>query len=250
MTELHIQIPDVHAPHEDKHAIRAILDMLRYEQPTGVFQSGDLLDTKAPARWSKGRAEEYVSSMRNEVDSGIRFWDNLRRAVPNATLTWVSGNHEDRLRNYVNTYAPAIADIMPDMAELMKLGDFGVNVAPKPWDAFPGVRVIHGKLLDSTAGFSARKEVERHGMSIIQSHTHRLGLWFKTTDKTRFGLEAGHLCDIAQASYLDFPEVANWQQGFGYVYVDGNRVQPGIVHIHKGGRFTFNGRNYSGKDKT
>jgi hypothetical protein len=65
---------------------------------------------------------------------------------------------------------------------------------------------------------SARKEMLRHNKSIVQGHTHRLGVIYETTDRTRFALEAGWLGDIRKATYLDFPGVANWQSGFGYFY--------------------------------
>jgi predicted phosphodiesterase len=245
---LTIVIPDVHLPYEDKRAVANVMAMLANEQPARVVQIGDLLDMRAPARWSKGRAEEYICSVKTEVGHGIRFWENLRAAVPDADLLFVSGNHDDRLRNYCQTYAPALLDILPSVPELMRLDDFGVRVPPyQPCTLEPGVIGIHGKLLDSKAAYSARKEMLRHGQSIVQGHTHRLGLLFETADRQRFALEAGWLGDIRTAgSYLDFPGVANWQQGFGYLTVDGRRVTPGVVPVHKGGRFTFHGRHYGG----
>lgn len=239
-------LPDIHLPYEDKYAIDSILRMIQDVQPERVVQVGDLLDMKAPARWSKGTAAEYCNSVREEADSGIQFWTRLRQAAGTAELVWVTGNHEDRLKAYVNNYAPALRDIVPSTAELMRLDEFDVKY-PKvqPWQIAPGVACIHGKLLAATAGLSARKEMLRHNRSIVQGHTHRLGVLYETTDITRFALEAGWLGDIRRAgSYLDFPGVANWQQGFGFLEADGKRVSPGVVPVHAKGRFTFRGRTY------
>lgn len=245
MNGLTILIPDVHLPYEDKWAVENLLTMIGDVQPERVVQIGDLLDMKAPARWSKGTAAEYCNSVADEAAAGEEFWRVLRAAAPVAELMWLSGNHEDRLRAYVNTYAPALRDIVPSVAKLMKLDDHGVrHVKRQPHRIEPGVSAIHGKLLSSVAGSSARKEMLRHGTSVVQGHTHRLGVIYETTDRTRFALEAGWLGDIKHATYLDFPGVANWQSGFGFLHVDGKRITPGVVPVHEKGRFTFNGTAY------
>jgi predicted phosphodiesterase len=246
MNGLTVIIPDVHLPYEDKRAVNNLLEMIAHEKPARVVQVGDLLDLKAPARWSKGRADEYINSVRNEVEHGIKFWTELRQAAGDAELVFVHGNHDDRLKSYAASYAPALLDVIPSLPELMKLDDFGVKY-PKvqPYRIEPGVSAIHGKLLASQAGLSARKEMLRHGTSIVQGHTHRAGVIYETTDRTRFALEAGWLGDIKTAgSYLDFPGVANWQQAFGYLHVDGKRVTPGVTLVHERGRFAFHGRTY------
>lgn len=245
---LTIVLPDIHLPYEDKYAVSSIMRMIEDVRPDRVVQVGDLLDMKAPARWSKGTAAEYCNSVREEADAGVNFWRELRDSADDAELVFVAGNHEDRLRNYTELHAPALRDIVPSLSELMRLDDFGVkHVKTQPWQIAPGVSCIHGKLLAATAGASARKEMLRHNRSIVQGHTHRLGVIYETTDVTRFALEAGWLGSIRRAgSYLDFPGVANWQQGFGYLSVDGKRVTPGVVPIHTKGRFSFHGRTYGG----
>jgi predicted phosphodiesterase len=241
-------LPDIHLPYEDKYAIDSVLTMIDAVKPARVVQVGDLLDMKAPARWSKGTAAEYCNSVREEADAGVEFWTRLRQAAGDAELVWVTGNHEDRLRNYVNAYAPALRDIVPSTAELMKLDSFGVKYPKQqPWTVAPGVSCIHGKMLAPHAGFSARKELLRHNpdRGIVQGHTHRLGVIYETTNATRFALESGWLGDIRRAgSYLDFPGVANWQQGFGFLEVEGKRVTPGVVPVFPKGRFSFHGRSY------
>lgn len=246
MNGLTVIVPDVHLPYHDKYAVNNLLEMIAAERPARVVQIGDLLDMKAPARWSKGRAEEYICSVRDEIGHGVNFWRDLRQAAPDAELVFISGNHDDRLRTYCATYSPALLDILPSLPELMRLDQFGVKYPqPQPYRIEPGVSCIHGKLLHRQAGLSARKEMLRHGQSVVQGHTHRLGIVYETTDRTRFALEAGWLGDIRRAgSYLDYPGVANWQQGFGHLQVDGKRVTPGVVHVHEKGRFAFHGRTY------
>jgi predicted phosphodiesterase len=245
---LTIIIPDVHLPYEDKYAVANLMHMIDTEQPDRVVQIGDLLDMKAPARWSKGSVDEYIGTVGDEVQAGVEFWRTLRQVAGNAELVFVPGNHDTRLKTYCAQYAPALLPILPDLGKLMRLDEHNVKyVRTQPYQIEPGVAAIHGKLLDSKATYSARKELLRHNKSIVQGHTHRLGVLYETTDRTRFALEAGWVGDIRRAgSYLDFPGVANWQQGFGFLSVDGKRVTPGVVPIHEKGRFTFHGRSYGG----
>jgi predicted phosphodiesterase len=244
---LTIVVPDVHLPYEDKRAVANLLTMIADVQPAQVIQVGDLLDMKAPARWSKGTAAEYCNSVRDEASAGIKFWRLLRQAAPLAKLKFLMGNHEDRLMNYARNFAPALVDIVPSLPQLMELDKVGVEY-PKlqPFKIVPGVSAIHGKLLRGTAGMSARKELLRHmpDVGIVQGHTHRAGIIYETTNRTRFALEAGWLGDIKKATYLDYPGVANWQQAFGYLFVDGKCVTPGVVPVHDRGVFSFNGRTY------
>jgi hypothetical protein len=87
------------------------------------------------------------------------------------------------------------------------------------------------------------KELNRHGFSIIQGHSHRLGLIYKSTDKTRFAMECGWLGDQRKASYLSFG-VADWKMGFGLLTVSRDRAYPSLVSVDPGGGFVVEGQWY------
>jgi hypothetical protein len=53
-------LPDIHLPYEDKYAVANVLHMISDVQPERVVQIGDLLDMKAPARWSKGTCRRVL----------------------------------------------------------------------------------------------------------------------------------------------------------------------------------------------
>jgi hypothetical protein len=56
-----------------------------------------------------------------------------------------------------------------------------------------------------------------------------------------FGMEVGNLMDMRQAKYT---KTHNWQQGFGILYVDGNKVTPSPIPIDKRS-FVVEGKRYS-----
>lgn len=239
-------MPDTHAPYEDKRAVSVFITALATVQPAELMILGDFLDCKAPARWSRGLAEEYVFSLEEEAAAGIRILERIR-AVYRGPIRFLLGNHEDRIQNYIEKYAPALIGVARTVPELLEFERFGVELMDQPYGIAPGVRAIHGKRLSSTqqaAGQSAYKERMRMGHSIVQGHTHRLGVGWDTQERSRFWLEAGCLLDLRKADYLDFRGVANWQQGFAMLHVDGSKVWPEVVPIH-GGRAVLHGRQLS-----
>ncbi len=238
--------PDTHHHYEDKRAVYNVIRAVERTRPAEVCLIGDFVDCKAPARWSRGMADEYAADLEREADAARRTLDAIRQ-VHDGSMTFLRGNHEARIANYVASHAPALAGIVKGYGDLMDFDRFKIIEKAQPYRIAPGVAAIHGEKLSSTqsaAGQSAFKERVRHGASIVQGHSHRLGLGWDTADRTRFWMEAGWLGDIRKAAYLPFKGVANWQQGFGWLRVEGNRVTPGVVPIHGDGSFYFDGKRY------
>lgn len=248
MAELIVCIPDVHAPYHHPRAWRAVTSMVKAVRPDRVVQLGDFLDMLAPARWSRGLAAEYAAGVRHEARTGRALLAELRKAF-HGPLDMIEGNHEARLRAYVQQHAPALAGLVPTIPELLDLADLGINLQAQPLTLGQGVVAIHGKRLSSTqsaAGQSAYKERVRHGRSVVQGHTHRLGVGWDTADKTRFWFECGWMGDITRAGYLDFAGVANWQLGLGALVVDGNHVSPLPIPMRRDGSFIFERTEFRG----
>lgn len=232
-----VLMPDLHAPVHDRQALAAFLEGLAAIHPDELLILGDFIDCHAPARWSKGSAAEYADSLPGELEAGKAVLQQIRDHYPDGEISFIKGNHEARIDSYLHQYAPAISGLVPPLSELLGFGDVGVTLRSQPYAIAPGVVAIHGKLLSSVlggAGQSAFKERQRHGTSVIQGHTHRLGIGWDHQERDRFWMECGHLCDTEQMDYLDFKGQANWQAGFGVLHVRGERVFPSVHAIHNG----------------
>ena len=87
-----------------------------------------------------------------------------------------------------------------------------------------------------------------HGKSVVQGHTHRLGLMTFTESsgykvgRTLYGMEVGNLMNFAEAKYTK--GTANWTQGFGILRIHGSRVAPQLVPIERDGSFIVEGKVY------
>jgi hypothetical protein len=228
--------PDTHAPSHDEAAVGGALGALDAVQPDRLVILGDFIDCKAPARWSKATAAEYADTLPGELEAGKQILEQIRGTY-SGPIDFISGNHEDRIARYVSTYAPAVRGLVPDLSELLEFAAYGVELRAQPYAIAPGVSAIHGKALSSVlgaAGQSAFKERTRHGTSIVQGHSHRLGLGWDYQERSRFWMECGHLTSAAALGYCDFDH-ANWQQGFGLIKVSqSGQVFPTVHAIDNG----------------
>lgn len=228
-------MPDLHADVHDPAALAAFIRALGVLNPDRLVILGDFIECNAPARWSKATAAEYANTLPGELQAGKQVLEQIRGTY-SGPIDFIMGNHEARIVNYANTYAPAIAGLVPSLPDLLGFKSFGVELQPQPYAVAPGVNAIHGKALSSVlgaAGQSAFKERTRHGTSIVQGHSHRLGLGFDYQERSRFWMECGHLTSAAGLGYLDFDH-ANWQQGFGVIHQTGDQVFPTVHAIANG----------------
>src|SRR3954468_12116578 len=226
---------DLHAPDPDPAALTAFERALVALNPDELVIIGDFIDCKAPARWSRQTAAEYANTLPGELESGKRVLQEIRLHY-DGPIAFIPGNHAARINTYVNTYAPAVSGLVPSLPELLDFDTFAVTYHPSTYEVAPGTLAIHGKALSSVlgaAGQSAFKERTRHGYSIVQGHSHRLGLGFDHQERDRFWMECGHLTSAKALGYMDFDH-ANWQQGFGVLHVIEDQVFPTIHRIDNG----------------
>jgi UDP-2,3-diacylglucosamine pyrophosphatase LpxH len=251
---LKILWPDTHHHHHDRRAVEVLLQVIATVEPDEVCILGDFLDMKAPARWSRGKVDEFVADLLVEAEAACNTLAALRQAQGTRRIVFLPGNHDIRIQRYIDTVAPALKGVVRDYPDLLMFENFDVihagvaegSLQADPYKVAPGTLAIHGELLSSTqqaAGQSAYKERHRLGRSIVQGHTHRLGLGWDTQERDRFWMECGHLKDVQQATYLSYVGQANWQQGFGALHIDGKAVFPTIHKITKGITF-FDGKRY------
>lgn len=236
MNSTKIFMPDAHIEDVDSKAWAAFIRALSAVHANELVILGDFLDCKAPARWSKATADEYAGTLVKEIKAGKERLAHIRGYF-DGTISYLAGNHENRITSYVDRYAPAVKGLVPSLPDLLDFVAHRVDYQPQPYLVAPGTYAIHGNLLSSVlgaAGQSAFKERVRHGMSIVQGHSHRLGIGWDRQERSRFWMECGHLSDVDKAGYLEFPGQANWQQGFGVLHVRNGRTFPSVHAIHEG----------------
>jgi hypothetical protein len=248
---------DLQIPYHHNRQLKSHLRFIADWQPDYVLNIGDLIDLPQPSRWNTGTREEFRGTVQRDVETTKRIYFEALRSVYSGPVGMHIGNHDERAEKYAIERAPALipedgpnpyrADILLDF------DGFGVEDVGGFYDLAPGWVSTHGHLgtpLRQVGGGSAIAAARKIGKSIVQGHTHRMGIIHETTGysakaTTVTGFEVGNMMDMRKADYVMRKSgMANWHSGFGVLYVDGNTVQPIGVKMNRDGSFLFEGRKW------
>ncbi|MEV6419036.1 metallophosphoesterase [Streptomyces sp. NPDC051662] len=247
-----VVISDLQVPYHDAKALNNLISFIGDYQPDELYQIGDLNDYETPSRWNEGTRREYSQQVKSESDKTKRFVFDPIRAVYSGFFGVLEGNHDLRPRTYLSNRAPALAEFSEDFhfSRLLDFGGFGVSLIPPFHTVGPDTQLIHGheiKGLSGIAGTTAFGHATKAVHNIVMGHTHRLGVRRQGPSHLgglRWGFEVGHIMDPRKAQYLGPGAVANWQAGFGILYVGDRDVSPYPVDIRRDGSFVVEGECY------
>jgi len=237
-----VVLSDLQIPYQDNTAVDATLDFIRDYKPDELWCVGDELDAPEPSRWNKGMLGEYADTLQDSIDLTNEIMSDYKTALGKNKPFYVQrSNHTDRIDTYMRKFAPAFSSLTSlKIEELLGYKKLGINYLHKMHELLPGWVMAHGDegALNRAPGATALNLAKRLGKSVVCGHTHRVGLQHETTGfygktNTLYGLEVGHMMDMAQASYLTSGS-ANWQQGIGILVQTGNKVTPFAVPIVDG----------------
>lgn len=233
-------IPDVQIPFHDPVVLKKIIRVAEDMQPDRILQGGDLIDLPTVSRWTKGSAEEYAPVLQEHItQTKDEFLSPLRQAAPDAKIEWLSGNHDERLWDYITKYAYPLRSLEAlSMENLFELGRFGVSYVKGPHRIATNTYALHGHECggySSTASAWDTKFSKRYGSdkSFVFFHTHQpflitrsYGYEGKVTP--RFTMNAGSLMDPVKATYVKDGSVS-WVMSFALLRDDGKRVYPDLI---------------------
>ncbi|MBU8921754.1 MAG: metallophosphoesterase [Bacteroidales bacterium] len=247
---------DFHAPYAHEPSCEVFYRVIEDLQPDKVVLLGDVINLDHFGSFDKLPG---IPTWLEDVKHAAEILGNVRAAAPNADLVWYRGNHEQRLEKHLIRHDPILYEVL-DMEKLFLLADLEVNHM-KQWayknvseelDEELGIVFAHGHKVRKHSGMTAFAHVDDLGMSMVLGHSHRLGLYRKSTGRSRylgeqplFGIDNGCLCRY-DIPYVD-GRTSNWQHGFSVLSVDrsGERpvIEPSIVEIGDG-RAIFRGKIY------
>lgn len=248
-------LSDIQFPYHDRRAVENVQRFVRQFKPDEINCVGDELDAPQPSRWTKGVAGEYAGTLKRDLQGCHDMMAAFRAALGKGKPFRVSrSNHGDRVEDYVKRYAPAL-EMLDELRidRLLGYESLGIEYIRRPFQIAPGWVMAHGDEsgMSQIAGTTALRLARKVGKSVAIGHTHRLCIQPESAGvngkvQTLYGFEVGHLMDLKKASYLHEKGygAANWQKGFGLLYVDGRNVTPVPVPVHADGSFSVEGRLY------
>jgi len=247
-----VVLSDIQAPSHDGRAISALQEFVADFEPDEIYCVGDEADSPEPSRWNKGRAGEYARTLQSGLDKTANIMQGFKEALGDKPFHVMRSNHGDRISNYIDRYAPALASLRElEYERLLRYDENDIKFHDRIWSFAPGWALAHGAEgnLIQTSGGTALSLAKRIGLSVVCGHTHRQGIQHSHTgyngrvNQRLFGVEVGHLMDLNKADYLKTGG-ANWQQGFGILYIRRTNVTPVTVPI-VGRSFTVEGETYA-----
>lgn len=217
-------ISDSHIPYQSEYGISSLLSKLRKLSPKRILLLGDILDCYPFMRYRKD--PEKLLSVNIEIDQARKFLGNIRKIVKNGDITYLEGNHEERLNKFIWDHAPQLSPLEINIPTILKLEDEGIEyINNKDGILINNIRFLHGNFVRKNPGMSALAHMERTNTSIVIGHCHRLSLVYMNYGDIRFGMETGCLADPSKCEYTIFP---NWMLGFGIINDDN---QPQIIQL-------------------
>lgn len=247
-----VVLSDMQIPYHEKKTVKAVIDFVYDYQPDEIYCVGDEADSPEPSRWNKGSAGEFAGTLQAGLDMTANIMKQFKDAINGRPMHVMRSNHGDRVENYVSRYAPALASLRElEYRKLLNYDKNEITYHDKIWSFSPGWVLAHGDEgnLIKTAGGTALSLARKVGSSVVCGHTHRLGLQHEHSgfngkiQNRLYGMEVGNLMDLSQAGYLKTGG-ANWQHGFGILYIDKGKVTPSLIPINNKS-FVVEGKRYA-----
>jgi hypothetical protein len=246
-----VVIPDMQIPYHDPRAVKAVMNFVKDYQPDELFCVGDEADSPEPSRWNKGLAGEFEGTLQKGLDKTTEVMVGFKQALGDKPFHTMRSNHGDRIQNYVSRYAPALASLRDlEYSKLLRYKENQITYHNHFYNFAPGWILAHGDegRANKATGGTALALAKQIGSSVVCGHTHKAGIqhehsgWGGKINHRLYGVEVGHLMDLAQASYLG-QTGANWQQAFTILYQRRGNITPVVVPIN-GRSFTVEGKVY------
>ena len=230
---------DFHVPHHDKRLFAAWLNMLADRRPDYVILGGDVSDFGSVS--SHGDAKGLLIDELNALGG---FLDLVQDAAGRLVeIKFVEGNHEDRLRKYIERLAPALAHFPGlDLASCLDLKNQGISFHPY------GDLVSIGDLNFTHGAYAGQNHAQMHlsrfGCNIVYGHTHRPQTYVRTLHNGRMQGAWGQGCMAPLSANYIKGRPTGWAQSFFHAYVeDDGSFHPTTV-MCKNGSFVLNGKRY------
>ena len=115
---------DIHIPHHDPFAVDSAIKYAKtHYEICEVILGGDTMDCESLSKYDKILE---TASFADEVYATNSFLRKLRDIFPKAKITYIMGNHEERLEKYIRKNAPELADFkeltLPSFLDFDEIG--------------------------------------------------------------------------------------------------------------------------------
>lgn len=177
--ERYLILSDFHVPDHDIKIFDLILRFISFYQPDYIDILGDFVNFTKISKYDQD--PYYKTDLADEIEEGRGILRQIVKtahsANPRVEITWVEGNHEQRLTKFLGKNASQLAGLtsdeefivsVPHLFECKKLGVKWVNsdrIIQRH-----GVSFFHGLSVRVKSGFSAHANIDKFGTSGFTGH--------------------------------------------------------------------------------
>lgn len=196
---------DAQIPFQDPQAFERFQRAVVESQPDNIVFVGDMVDLPSMSRFAQ--RSEWVGGTQAAIDQYHTLLAQTRANAPDANISVVHGNHEQRMDNYIQRNAAEVLGLrranagnelaVLTLQYLVRYGDLDINSI----DGYPNgtlwlednIKAFHGTNV-AKGGSNAAKYLREERETTLYGHTHRQELAYRT-----FARRVGQLT-IAAAS--------------------------------------------------
>jgi hypothetical protein len=224
-------------PGEPSTAHRALVEFCKRVNPVAVVCNGDAIDGSAisrhpPIGW------ESCPTVKEELEVCQERLGEICAACPEASKTWLLGNHDARFETRLAQVAPEFKDI------------HGIHLK----DHFPDWDCGWSLFINGDVVIKHRFKGGLHapynntvsaGLSMVTGHLHSAKVTPHTDyTGTRYGVDTGCLADIYHPAFQGYLEdnPRNWRAGFCILtFSNGSFLMPELVLVWDENNVQFRG---------
>ena len=215
-----LALSDVHVPYHHYAGLQMALEYGVKKDVDHILLLGDFMDFYSISRWEKDPEQRDFG---DEIHRGKMVLQNIRDGFPDAKITYMHGNHEDRYLRYMRVRAPDLLGLeVVSIENLLSLDYFGIDVVETGRYIEMGkLCAIHGhEFGGSGSPVNAARGLFLKGLECCMcGHWHRTSQHTEPSMKGRvvatYGL--GCLCDL----HPEYARLNKWNLGFGFIELHG-----------------------------
>lgn len=241
-----VSLFDIHYPHENKRAMKAVFDFIADMKPEILVLGGDQLNMESVSHWAtnllrqreNNRIVQTYDSFNSEVLKPLEKLSHWTEKV------WIQGNHENWAEQYI--------DLHPELEGLIEPEGY-LQIKKRGWKFIDLNRsykvgklaITHGLYVNE---FHAKKTLMTWGESqcIFYGHKHDISAYsavYRGGDGfPRMAQSCGCLCDMNPDYMKNRPN--NWSHGFLYFTIRPDGKFTALVIPIINGVFSFGRKTY------
>lgn len=217
-------LPDVHYPFNIN--LSNVEKFMADYKPDVIIYLGDLLDLSYLSKYDKDNKLSVGDKLRKEYDGVIALIEKHRKLSKASEVYFVEGNHEYRVRKFLESFPSGTGFIeIPIAMDLKKKGIEWIEL--NKWVNIGKLYFTHGLYINT---YHARKHLDMYQRNIIYGHTHTIQVHSGShpfdKDLPHVAKSIGCLCNINPAYMKNRPN--QWINSFY------------IAEIEKDGSFSDN----------